>query len=183
MSGRLRRDRLGQLALMDSMVFFAAALAVCGVLVSYARPLVEPRTDLQGDADPAEILRVLLRASIGRPVSIDLEGSHRLDGTEDVATCITVEMHALSCGADQKVFSSLNAVILEMMISLCNPAFEPFLIVYDLDNGLPSPVLRLPHEEADSENRFASSTEIPGDGGNPYKVILILSPAALPELA
>lgn len=182
MSGRSRKDRRGQLALMDSMVFFAAALAICGVLVSYARPLDGPRTDPQGDADPAEILRVLLRASIGRPVSIDLEGSHRLDGTEDVATCIAVEVHALSSGANLKVFSSLNAIILEMMISLCNPAFEPFLIVYDLDDGLPSPVLKLPYEEADSENLFASSTEIPGDGGNPYKVILILSPAALLEL-
>lgn len=166
---------------MDSMVFFAAALAVCGVLVSYARPLVEPRTDLQGDADPAEILRVLLRASIGRPVSIDLEGSYRLDGTEDVATCIAVEVRALSSGASQMVFSSLNAIILEMMNSLCNPVFKPFLIVYDLDDGLPSPVLKLPYEEADSENRYASSTEIPGDDGNPYKAILILSPAALPE--
>jgi len=166
---------------MDSMVFFAAALAVCGVLVSYARPLVEPRTDLQGDADPAEILRVLLRASIGHSVSIDLEGSYRLDGTEDVATCIAVEVRALSSGASQTVFSTLNAIILEMMNSLCNPVFKPFLIVYDLDDGLRSPVLKLPYEEADSENRYASSTEIPGDDGNPYKAILILSPAALPE--
>lgn len=182
MSGRLKKDRRGQLALMDSMVFFAAALAVCGVLASYARPLVEPRTDPQGDADPAEILPVLLRASIGRQVSIDLESSYNLDGTEDVATCIAVEVHALSSGANQEVFSSLNAIILEMMTSLCNPAFEPFLIVYDLDDGLPSPILKLPHEETDSENRFASSTEVPGDDGNPYKAILVLSPAALPEL-
>jgi len=79
------------------------------------------------------------------------------------------------------VFSSLNAIILEMMNSLCNPVFEPFLIVYDLHDELPSPVLKLPYEEAGSENRYASSTEIPGDDGNPYKAILILSPAALPE--
>jgi len=182
LSGRLRKDRCGQLALMDSMVFFAVALAVCGVLVSYARPLVEPRADLQGDADPAEILRVLLRASIGRPVTIDLEGSHRLDGTEDVATCIAVEVRALSSGISQTVFSSLNAIILEMMSSMCNPLFEPFLIVYDVDGGLPSQVLKLPYDVADSENRCASSTEIPGDGGNPYMAILVLSPAALPEL-
>ena len=163
-------------------MFFAVALAICGVLASYARPLVEPRTELQGDADPAEILRVLLRASIGRPVTIDLEGSHRLDGTEDVATCIAVEVRALSSGTSQTVFSSLNAIILEMMTSMCNPVFEPFLIVYDVDDGSPSPVLKLPYEVADSENRYASSTEIPGDGGNPFKAILILSPAALPKL-
>jgi hypothetical protein len=166
---------------MDSMVFFAAALAVCGILASYARPLVEPEADPQGDADPAEILRVLLRASIGRSVSIDLEGSHRLDGTEDVATCIAVEVRALSSGASQNVFSTLNEVILEMMYSLCNPVFEPFLVIYDMHDWWASPVLRLPCEDADSDNRYASSTEIPGDDGNPYKVILILSPTALPE--
>ncbi len=183
MSGRLRKDHSGQLALMDSMVFFAAALVVCGVLVSYARPTVEPEESSQGDADPAEILRVLLRASIGCPVSIDLEGCHRLDGTEDVAICIAVEVRALSSGASLRVFSSLNALIIEMMISLCNPVFEPFLAIYELDDGSPNPVLMLPCEEAASECRYASSTEIPGDGGNSYKAILVLSPASLPELA
>jgi hypothetical protein len=182
LSGRLRKDLHGQLALMDSMVFFAAALAISGVLVSYARPLVEPRTDLQGDADPAGILRVLLRTSIGRPVSIDLHGSYRLDGTEVVATCIAVEVSALSSGASQMPFSSLNAIILEMMNSLCDPVFEPVLTVYDLGEGSPDPVLKLPNVEVDSKNRYASSTDIPGDDGNPFKVVLILYPAALSEL-
>jgi hypothetical protein len=167
---------------MDAIVFFAAALAVCGVLVSYARPSVEPGMNLQGDSDPAEILRVLLHASIGRPVSIDIEGSHRLDGTEDVATCIAVEVHALSSGASQEAFSSLNAIILEMMNSLCCPVFEPFLIVYYMDDGLPSPILKLPYEDPESENRYASSADIPGEDGNPYKAVLVLNPAALPEL-
>lgn len=165
------------------MVFFAAALVVCGVLVSYTRPLAESRTDLHGSADPAGILRVLLCASIGCQVSIDLEGSHLLDGTEDVATCIVVEVLALSSGASQTLFSQLNAIILEMMNSMCNPVFEPVLIVYALDNGLPNPVLTLPNEEMDSENRYASSTEIPGADGNPYQAVLILYPAALSELS
>ncbi len=167
---------------MDSMVFFVAALTICGILVSYARPSAESRADLRGDADPAEVLRVLLRASIGHAVSIDLEGNHLLDGTEDVAACIAVEMCALSSGAGQTVFSSLNAIILEIMISVCNPVFEPSLTVYDLDGVVPTPVLKIPCERALSEDRYASSTEIPRNDGDPYTVVLVLSPAASPEL-
>lgn len=181
MYGRSREDRRGQLALMDSMVFFVAALAICGALVSYAEPSAEPRMNLQGDTDPAEILPVLLRASIGRPILMNLEGGHYLDGTEDVAVCIAVELHALSSGASQNSFSLLNTIILEMMNSLCNPVLEPFLIIYCLDNGLTSSVLKLPCEEPESKNLYASSAEIPGEDGNPYRAILVLSPATLPE--
>jgi len=165
------------------MVFFAAALVMCSIIVSYGRPSPLPDSDRRGDSDPAEILQVLLRASIGRSVTIELGGSHHLDGSEDVASCIAVEATALRLGVSETVFASMNEIIVDIVEAICNPIFEPILVVYDIADGLSSHVLRLPDMEPDSMDRCASSVEVPGNDGHDYLVVMVLDPATLSELA
>ena len=183
MSGKPRRHIGGQLALMDSMVFFAAALVMCSIIISYGRPSPPTDSDRRGDSDPAEILQVLLRASIGRSATIELGGSYHLDGSEDVASCIAVEVTALRLGVSETVFASLNEIIVEVVEAICNPVFEPILIVYDFADGHSSHVLRLPDKEPDSMDRCASSVAIPGNDGHDYLAVLVLDPTTLSERA
>ena len=183
MCGRLDGQTSGQLAVMDAIVFFVAAMTVSSVLLSYARPPGDRSLeDFDGDADPAEVLGVFLEASIGERLTLQFEEHVTVDASEDVAHCLAVEVAALRSGVARAAFADLNSVLERMLRSICNPSFEPCLMIVELGNGAGNVVLALLDPPGAAENVYASSAELRVDDGDPCLVELVLGPATPPEL-
>ncbi len=177
MSGRRRFGRGGQLALMDAMVFFAVAMLASSVLLSYSRsqPL-DPLGDADGAGDPAEVLRVFLRASVG--AEIELWDGLTIAGCEPVADCLMAEACWISQGAAPSSFEELDIVLLAMLEKIVAPGLSPHLQVIDTVDGGQT-VLRIERSPAASDVRVSATQEFPGVGGSGYLAVLVLDPSLL----
>lgn len=182
MSGRFALDSGGQLALMDAIVFFIAAMVISGMLLSSAKERADDAFAPQGDTSASEILCVFLRASVGERVLVDLEGGVYVDERADVAGCLAVEIASLEEGAEPSAFARLNEVIYSILKSVCNPLFDPHLVVVDVGSECERPILALPDAAARGENTYASSIELQVSGDIACMLQLTLCPAASPEL-
>jgi hypothetical protein len=182
----LRGDRSdresGQLALLDALVFFSIAMLVSGVMISYVESSSRDTTSgVRGPSvDIAEVLSVVMKASIGREVEV-LPGLE-ISGYESVAECLSAELHALSANIEPGVFDCLNEAIGEMIDTLSGPLFDWHILVVHPLGRSSEPCLAMPGPCVPCGLAYAASTELPCNDGVLYTVILILEPATLPEL-
>ena len=184
MCGRSDGESCAQLAVMDAIIFFIGAVLVSNILMSYVTPLPNHSqgNSIGGDTDPAEILRTFLATSLCESVVVDLGQPFYMDDRTTAAESLAMELLALEAGHDMQQFDRMNSLIYDMLRAVCNPAFEPYLLVLDMGDDLSGPVLSIPCVPEATKNAYASSTEIPGSGAMIYLAELILCPTLLPEL-
>jgi len=182
--GNSDSESSAQLAVMDAIVFFIGAVLVSNILLSYVvtLPNHSPESSIVGDTDPAEILRTFLATSLCESVVVDLGQKFYLDDRTTAAESLAIELLALEVGHDLNQFVHLNRLIYDMIRAVCNQAYEPHLLVFDVDDDLSGPVLSIPSAHEATKSAYASSTEIPGSGATVYLAELILYPTLLPEL-
>lgn len=180
MLGKPHTDCAGQLATLDAIVFFSASILVSSTLLAYALPEGERGLD-EIDIDPASMLEVLLRASVGEEIRLEVNGMALIRANDEIGECLMAEVHALGEGVDIAAFDALNGALARIMNSVCGPCISPHLSVLDKEDD--SVVLALPDLASDSRNAFASSLELTDLDGSRYIVELVLLPAAPLEIA
>ena len=180
MSGRIDRKDLGQLAVMDAVVFFAGAILVSSVLLSYSG---EPATTHQESADSLEVAHLLdsvLSSSIGSNLTIVYDQSIQVSRQALVRDCLAVEGDCLFRGGETDGFADLNTIVLEMLGAGAPPVRAPHLLfVY---KSYSEPLLALPHLPDHVDERFASHVTLTLEGGSEILVVLVLCPSAPSEL-
>lgn len=169
---------------MDAIIFFIGAVLVSNILMSYVAglPSHSQASQIGGDTDPAEILRTILWTSLSESVVVDLGQPFYMDDRTTTAESLAIELAALESGYDIDRFDHLNSIIHDMLRSVCDPSFELYMLVFDVDKNKSEPVLAIPRMPEASKNAYASSAEIPGSDATVYLAELILCPALLPEL-
>lgn len=184
MCGRFDVESHAQLAVMDAIIFFIGAVLVSNILMSYVTTLPNHPNgnSFGGDTDPAEILRMFLATSLCESVVVDLGQTFHMDDRTTAAESLAIELVALEGGHDIRQFDRLNSLIHDMLRAVCNPAYEPYLLVFEMDDDATVPVLSIPCVPEATDNAYASSTEIPGSGTMVYLAELVLCPTLLPEL-
>lgn len=171
MSGDLRSDGRGQLALMDAMVFFSIAVVTSSVVLSYD----EVRTDDLAGADsidPENILRVFLRACVG--VDTTLYDGTEVDGKECAADCLMAEAMRIVDGVDPGLFTELNGALLASLERVVAAGFAPHLSVVSHVGGT---LIDIGRATAGVEDLLAASEEFPDVGGSRCLVVLVLVPS------
>lgn len=183
MSGRLDRRCEAQLAVLDAVVFFIAAMAISTVLMSYVRTGVDQSLDDKGGrSDPAEVLQAFMRASIGERVTLQIDTQVCIEPSEDVASCLAAEIAALRQGVAPEVFANLDSLMERILRSVSSPALEPHLLVLEPGDPSPKTLLTLGGVPGRGECSYASSCTLGMQGGAECLVELVLCPPAPPEL-
>ncbi len=173
MYGKPPHEAAGQLAALDAMVFFAAALVVSSVLLSYVEDS-RVVTDEGPDRDPAEALSVFLRASLGSDVDLLEDGSILIRARDQAGECLLVELSGLSEGLPKETYDRLNEVLSQILSSICSPwcwrlsifAESSELLILGCEHGL------------ESDTILAGSTELEGPAGKEYFAVLSVSSSA-----
>src|SRR4030042_683868 len=100
MSGDRRRDRSGQLALMDASVFFIVAVVVSTVLLYYSAlgRESEVANHGEGSADPCAVLEALIHSSMGRDLTVHLDIPRHVSSHTEVGQCLLLEAEELLTG-------------------------------------------------------------------------------------
>lgn len=182
MSGRFEDGCEAQLAVMDAVVFFVAATAISTMVLSYASPDNDHRLDGHGgDVDPAEVLNVFLMTSLGERLTLEIGRPVVVDGSEDVASCLALEVSALKAGREPGVFAGMNSVLEGMLVSLCNPVFEPHLIVFERADAGWSVLFALLGVTDRTWEAYASSAGLMTDDETECLVELVLTPSSSSE--
>ncbi len=169
---------------MDAMVFFSIAMMVSCVILAQAveNSAGVPTTSQEGALDVANMLDVFLRASLGREVIIGTSPEIRIRGIETVAECLRAELDGLVMGAAPEAFSSLNDAFAGILEALSGPGMRPSLLAVLPSSSSQDPLLAVPEHRRDTRLAVSSSIELPCTGGLLVTVLLVLEPAALPEL-
>ena len=177
MSGR--PDDQGQLALMDAVVFFLAAMVVSGILFSTVSDTVdEDRSDSCSWFDPERALAAMMRSSIGSETQVVVGGqSLILEERVEIAECILLEAHIIAEGDAGFDFSALNSILSEVVNGICGRSMHAGLCVYELLNGTPSELFSIPRSWTDTRITYASTAELADSGGSVYLVQLRSAPA------
>lgn len=169
MRGRRIDECHGQLATLDAIVFFSAAILVSSVLLSY---------DLSGTKDsgvgptqdPANLLDVFLRASIGKEIVLELGEHVTIRSDDQIGECMILEIGALSQGMPLTVFQPLNQEFSIALDRLCDTTFRYRLVVQNADS---EEVLQVGMDvDRECGNIFASSMSMRDVRGADYLVIL-----------
>lgn len=184
MPGDLPRDKAGQLALLDAMVFFSIAMLVSSVLVLQTEASSDATVGIS-DGPPTSVgglLGALMMASIGQPIKIDLGPGLTVMGQESVAECLSAELYALGSGAGPALFVELNEAVLGLLDSLTLPAFRGCLVAVHPEGSSQAPALAIPGLPRASGLSYAASCQLPCEDGSLYTVTLVLQPAASSEL-
>ena len=180
MSGRIESDDLGQLAIMDAVVFFAGAILISSSILSFSN--IQPAIEEQSDAslEASYLLDCVLSASIGSNLSVDAGHPMHLSRQTLVRDCIAFEGDCLFRGVEASGFSDLNLIVMRMLKECAPPSVDPcLLIVY---KSYSEPLLALPHIPDDVRERIASSVTLTLEGGSEIMVVLVLCPPAPSEL-
>jgi len=178
--GRLHEEYAGQLATLDAIVFFGAAILVSSTLLAYAMPASDAGV-VELDIEPASMLEVLLRASIGEDIRLSVGGPALIRENDEIGECLIAEVHALREGVNPLAFADLNRAFGHVMDSVCGPCIDAQLVVLEKEDNYV--VLEVPHKVSEVTNAFASSIELVDADGSRYIVELVLLPAAPPEVA
>lgn len=175
MSGRHRADRQGQLATLDAIVFFSAAILVSSVLLSYG--LETPQSaEIRPTRDPANLLEVFLRASVGVDIILDLGERAVIRSNEQMGECLNIELRGLSEGLPVKAFLPLNEQFSDTLQRLCGLSFHHRLVALDPTS---EEVLAIGMDiEGDARNAFASSMVMRDVDGTDYLLMLVISTCA-----
>ncbi|MCU0853070.1 MAG: hypothetical protein MUC90_07470 [Thermoplasmata archaeon] len=182
MSGRLARRNEGQLALMDAMVFFAAAILLSSIVMSFSinSPGTVAGRSVQIDAN--EILVAFLQASVSQTFEVALEEPLTVTGKETFAFCLSVEAGVLIEGGTIEPFLSMNEVIHDTLVRLSPHGFDPCVIVTNESRGLDQPLFGIPRVMGRSSEVYAGSAWIPSSTGDEILVVLTLVPASPAEV-
>ncbi len=171
-------DTYAQLALLDAMVFFAAALLVTGMMFSQrpAHPEVDG-DDIVDVCDPADLLDALMKASLGGPAQLATVPQTSLTGYEEISQLLSFELDELSSGTPEQVFAEVNQMICEALSAACPPAIGPHLIAFIENGSFDEPLLAIPSPAKSTSFAAAASVSIPSHWGGRYAVVLVLDPA------
>jgi hypothetical protein len=175
LSGRHRFDCHGQLATLDAIVFFSAAILVSSVLLSYG---IEARdsAEIGPTRDPANLLEVFLKASVGVDLTLDLGVRVTVRSNEQIGECLSIELRGLSEGIPVKAFLPLNQQLSEALNRLCGLSFHHRLVVLDQAS---EEVLAIGMDiDGDARNVFASSMNMRDVDGSDYLVMMVISTCA-----
>jgi hypothetical protein len=169
--GRDRADRQGQLATLDAIVFFSAAMVVSSVLLSYG--LEAPQLAETGPGhDPANVLEVFLEASVGTTIVLDPGERTTIRENEQIGECLGIELSELSEGMPLSAFLPLNLRFSDILDRLCGLSCPHRLTVLDETS---EQVLAIGTDiAAVTGDAFASSMDMRDVNGIDYVVILII---------
>lgn len=166
------------------MVFFSIAMLVSGMIIVHSGDVSRDTSDASDEmsARAAELLRVLMAASIGRPVSVPLAPDLIIQGHETISECLSAELYALTHGADAEAFDRMNGIVADALRAMSGPIMGALLVVVHPDGSSMEPVLAIPGPCEAGMRAYSSSVDLPCEGGLLFTVSLILEPAAPPEL-
>jgi hypothetical protein len=179
---RARKDS-GQLALLDATVFFAAAILLSSIVISFSfGPSGE--TGAGGTRiDANEILVALLHASVAERFEIVLDEPLMVTGSETFALCLSLEASMVMAGGSTEPFQAMNDVIRDALLMLSPAGFLPCLAVTEKDRGLQDPLFAIPEMLPRGAEVHSGSAWIPSSTGEELLVVLMLVPALSAELA
>ncbi len=165
------------------MVFFSIAMLVSSIMIVQTE---SASTSIHGDAarptaEVADMLKVLMGASIGRAITIRLESELVIRGYESVAECLSAELHALSQGVGLRAFDSLNEAIADVLSVLSGPVLRAHLLAVHPQGPSTEPALAIPGLCMAERSAHSSSMELSCGNGLLFTIILVLEPATLPE--
>lgn len=184
MSTRTAHDSVGQIALMDAMVFFAVALLICSIQLSTYREGAEPDdqfAESDGRSDPGCVLPVFLRASIGTATSVRVDCGLAVPAHTTISDCLAAEATALVRGVTEDAFSDLNRLILGAAKNLSHPTMNPHVILnHHTEHGV-IVLLRIEYCLPSSGDVIAATSDLLDCGDVRVAVSFLLEPALLPE--
>ncbi len=184
MYGRRCSGENGQLALMDSLVFFLVAVTVSGLLLFYSSLSPSETIDHgQGTADPSAVLESFLHSSIGSEIVVSLDPPRYISFDTDIGQCLLLEAEAILDGVKVEAFLELNLAAEDALSNITSPACEPYLAVLSSGENESSEVFCLAGPAPMSGQRYSATADLSSDGEKSLFVQLILCPSALPEVA
>ncbi len=184
MSGGERVSETGQLALMDSLIFFMVATTISSILLFYSLPGLESESldHGQGMADPREVLQSLLHSSVGKDVLVPLDPPRHISRSTDISQCLLLEAEAILDGMDAEVFTVLNSDVYSVLRSITNPSYQPRLAVL-VSNQAGYTILFSISDVRDNAGRsYSADFELSTDDEKDLLVQLVLCPSALSEV-
>ena len=182
MSGPSDGRTSGQLALMDAMVFFAASIVISSAILSqtFREDLSATDASVQETLpDPASLLAILLRTSIGTELVLDFGKGFVVHPDTTVGEVLSVEVPALSSGVDEIVFSGLNREILSIAELASGPNVVPHLWIMECVEGAWMALTCIEENDPSGADTRAASFDMPSEGGSRCMVTLVLEPASL----
>lgn len=185
MSGHRDVARTGQLALMDALVFFTVAMLISSILLSRAYLDRRDETDtLWCDVsyDASTLLGVVLRASIGECVTLNVSGRQvTVSPTAAIGECVAMEATALLSGDEPRVFDEVNGMILEIVKDVAGPFVVPHLWVLRSEDGSWDALMRIEDRPPAADACQAASFDLPVGHIGRCRVTLVLEPSLLLE--
>ncbi len=174
MSGRPHWREGGQLAALDAMVFFAAALVVSCLILSY-----DTDSSVGGGGgiciDPDEALSVFLDASVGSEVALQIGDPIVIRPVDQAGECLLVELQALSEGLQASAFDPLNEILCGILADICEPYKWNLSVLVDPAYC----ILALGCDSVDDAvSVFAGSTNLEDHRGRTYLAVLTVSSLA-----
>ena len=175
MSGRI--GSAGQLALMDAIVFFVAAIAASGIMIS----LVESNPVIEGDpcgaCDVDDALSVILHSSLGEVVDVLVDGDQVILSRGDtMADCLMLEAHAIAEGDDAAGFGRLNLRLMDIAGAVFGTFMEPSFRLVDITDEIQTVLISIPFEWQEVRVAYAASAELSDAHGGEFIVQLRAAP-------
>lgn len=184
MSGSLRAEEDGQLAVMDAVVFFAIAALVSSMTFSFAASTTGSDHAVLQDSlaeSASEILGVFMRCSVGIALSVGLDPPVTVPGSEQVSDLLSCELEALLLGWPEAAFGHVNGALLDLLESMCPGGISPSLAAFGPGGSSDAPLLVISHDQEPPTVAYAASTYLPVADGELFTIILTLEPSLLPE--
>lgn len=183
MSGDRSREHGGQLALLDALVFFAAAILLSSIVLSFSLGSSSTSAGMDSRVDASDVLTAFLHASVAESFEIVLDEPLKVTGSETFALCLSLEASTILAGGSAEPFEAMNEIVWEALLRLCPLGFSPCLVVTDKSGRLQDPLFVIPETSNGSEEVYAGSAWIPSASGEELLVVLKLAPAPLSEIA
>lgn len=164
----------GQLALMDALVFLAVAILVSSAMMGHVG---DPAGDALSfsDAMPhptVDILTVLMRASLGVQMTVDLGRELALPADTSFAECLLLEARAMLGGADEAAFGAFEARLLDVLDSLLGPSLRGHIHV-SVSEDVEPPLVCIEHSPVESLQVSAASQRLSDDGVRTTAILLV----------
>ena len=134
-----------------------------------------------GFCDPADLLAVLMRASVGTSMEFDTSPSVTVTGYEEFSEVLSFELDELDSGTPVELFAEFNDHLCGTLSGACTPAMEPHLVAFREDGSYDELVLAIPSAPDPTALAFAGSVTLPRQSGGQYIVVLVLDPASPSE--
>ena len=153
-------------------MFFSAAMLVSSILLSYGVG-TPSRPELGPNQDPANLLEVFLRSSVGFDVTLSPGEDLVVRSHDQVGECIMVELEALGKGLPIEVFLPLNQHLSDVLERICDSSHGHRLTVSSNASG---EVLVFGSDVVEgARNAFAGSMILHALDGKDYLAVLVIS--------